>query len=122
MISINDVDCEYLFRDDIDEVEFTEDVKKRWNDMSEYERNKYSTTIAEKVVLSASEILDGIYEDLENWSDVEDMYLRLSNDTTDDFVNRFQEILNEISEFPSATVYRKSYEIDSTIDLEEVEE
>lgn len=122
MISINDVDCEYLFRDDIDEVEFTEDVKKRWNGMSEYERNKYSTTIAEKVVLSASEILDGIYEDLENWSDVEDMYLRLSNDTTDDFVNRFQEILNEISEFPSATVYRKSYEIDPTIDLEEVEE
>lgn len=120
MISINDVDCEYLWGNN--QIEFTEDVKKSWNSMDEQERSQYFTTEADRIRIYATHVLDDLFEQLENNYDVEDMYLGLLNDTTDDFVKRFQKILDEICEFHSAKFFRMADEIDPTIDLEEVEE
>ena len=120
MININDVDCEFLWNGS--NSEFTEDVKKCWNSMSEQERSKYFTTNNDRIHINATRVLDDLFEQLEDNYDVEDMYLGLLNDTTDDFVKRFQKILDEICAFPSAKFVRIADEIDPTIDLEEVEQ
>lgn len=120
MISINDVDCEYLWT--VNGLEFTEDVKERWNSMDFQERCKYLTTKPDRIEFSAREVLDDLFVQSEQSYDVEDMYDGLLNDTTDEFVNRFQEILDEISGFDSAEFFTAADEIDPTIDLEEVTE
>ena len=117
MISINDVDCEYLWNSN--QIEFTEDVKKSWNSMDEQERSQYFTTKADSIRIHATTVLEDLFEQLENNYDVEDLYIRLSNDTTLDFMNRFQKILDEICEFPSAKFFKKDEKIDPTIDLED---
>ena len=119
MISINDVDCEYLWNGD--EIEFTEDIKKRWNSMDEQERSKYFTTDADRIHISATRVLDDLFEQLEDNYEIEDLYLRLVNDITYDFVNRFQKILDEICEFEAANFFKAAEKIDPAIDLEEVE-
>ena len=68
---------------------------------------------------SAREVLDDLFVQSEESYDVEDMYDGLLNDTTDEFVNRFQEILDEISGFDSAEFFTAADEIDPTIDLKE---
>lgn len=120
MISINDVDCEFLW--DGNEREFTGDVKKRWNSMDEQERSKYLTTDTDRIHIFATRVLDNLFEQLEDDYGVEDLYLGLVNDTTVDFVNRFQKILDEICEFESANFFKAAEKIDPTINLEEVEE
>lgn len=119
MISINDVDCEYLWNGN--ESEFTEDVKERWNSMDEQERSKYLTTYTETVYISANEVLSTLFEQLEDNYGIDGMYDGLWNDTTDEFFNRFQEMLDEISEFESAEFLKTDDEIDPTIDLEDEE-
>lgn len=119
MININDVDCEYLWNGN--EIEFTEDVKKRWNSMNEQERSQYFTTEADRIRIHAITVLEDLFEQLENNYDVENLYTELSNDTTIDFINRFQKILNEICEFPSAKFFKSAKKIDPTIDLEDEE-
>ena len=120
MISINDVYCEYLWT--VNGIEFTEDVKERWNSMDFQERSKYLTTNPDRIEFSARDVLDDLFVQSEECYDVEDMYNGLLNDTTDEFVNRFQEILDEISGFDSAEFFTAAEQIDPTIDLEEVEE
>lgn len=118
MISINDVDCEYLWGNN--QIEFTEDVKKSWNSIDEQERSQYFTTETDRIRIYATHVLDDLFEQLENSYDVEDLYIELLNDTTIDFVKRFQKILDEICEFPSAEFFKAVEKIDPTIDLEEV--
>lgn len=120
MISINDVNCEYLWGNN--QIEFTEDVKKNWNSMDEQERSQYFITEADRIEFSAKAVLNDLFEQSEENYDIDDMYDGLWHDTTDDFLNRFQEILDEISEFSSAEFFRATDEIDPTIDLEEVTE
>ena len=50
------------------------------------------------------------------------MYDGLCNETTDEFLQRFQEILDKICKFPSAKFVRIDDKIDPTIDLEDVEQ
>lgn len=116
MISINDVDCEYLW--DGNQCEFTEDVKERWNSMNEQERSQYLTMDADRIQFFAEEVLRDLFEQSEENYDIDDMYDGLWHDTTEDFIDRFQEILDEISEFHSAKFFRTVDEIDPTIDLE----
>ena len=120
MISINDVDCEYLWNGN--QCEWTEDVKKCWNSKSEQERSQYLTMDSDRIKFSAKEVLRDLFEQAEENYDIDDMYDGLLCDTTDEFLQRFQEILDEICEFPSAKFFRAVDEIDPTIDLEEVEE
>ena len=49
----------------------------------------------------------------------EEMSMHLWNDTTEDFKQRFQVLLDEISGFPSAKVYDIDDYISSFVDLEE---
>ena len=120
MISINDVNCEFLWNGK--EFELTEEVKKRWNGMNEQERSKYLTTTSDRIWLSANEVLGELYEKLEDDYGFDDLCDKLWNDTTDDFFNRFQDMLDEISELESAEFLTTNDEIDTTIDLEEVEQ
>lgn len=119
MISINDVDCEFLWNGT--EFELTEDVKRRWNSMDEQERSKYLTTISDRIWLSANDVLGELYEQLEDTYGFDELTNRLWDDTTDNFFNRFQDMLDEISEFESAEFLTTNDEIDTTIDLKEVE-
>ena len=119
MISINDVNCEYLW--DGNQCEWTEDVKKRWNSMGEQERSQYLTTYNDSIEFSAKEVLRDLFEQSEENYGIDDMDYGLWNETTDEFLQRFQEILDEICEFPSAKFVRIADKIDPTIDLKEVE-
>lgn len=116
MISINDVDCEYLW--DGNQCKFTEDVKERWNSMNEQERSQYLTMDTDRIQFFAKEVLNDLFEQSEANYDIDDMYDGLWHDTTEDFIDRFQEILDEISEFRSAEFFRTADEIDPTIDFE----
>lgn len=120
MISINDVNCEYLWNGN--ESKWTEDVKKRWNSMGEQERSQYLTMDPDRIKFSAKEVLRDLFEQAEENYDIDDMYYGLCCDTTDDFINRFQDMLDEISEFHSAKFFVAAEKIDPTIDLEEVTE
>ncbi len=120
MININDVNCEYLWNGN--ESEFTEDVKKRWNSMSRKERSNYFCVKTCHFKPDAKEVLEDIYRDYEEVIGVEEGTLRLWNDTTDDFVMRFQSMLDEISKFSQAEYFTITDKIDPTIDFEEVEE
>ena len=51
MISINDVNCEYLWNGN--QCEWTEDVKKHWNSLNEQERSQYLTMNADRIKFSA---------------------------------------------------------------------
>lgn len=120
MININNVDCEYLWNGN--QCKWTEDVKKCWNSMNEQERSQYLTMDPDRIEFSAKEVLRDLFEQAEENYDIDDMYDGLLNETTDEFLQRFQEILDEICEFPSANFFRAADEIDPMIDLEEVEE
>lgn len=119
MISINDVKCEYLWT--VNGLEFTEDVKECWNSMDFQERCKYLTTKPDRIEFSANQVLRDLFEQAEENYGIDDMFDGLWFDTTDDFINRFQEMLNEISEFKSAKFLTTADEIDPTIDLEDEE-
>ena len=120
MISINDVKCEYLAINDNIDVELTEDVKKRWNSMSYNERSQYFCVKTCYFKPDAKEVLEDIYRDYEENIGVEDGIERLWNDTTDDFVMRFQSMLDEISNFSQAEYFEITEAVDPTTDLEEV--
>ena len=122
MISINDVKCEYLAVSDYIDLELTEDVKKCWNSMSYNERSNYFCVKTCYFKPDAKEVLEDIYRDYEENVGIEDGIERLWNDTTDDFVMRFQSMLDEISNFSQAEYFKVTDKIDPTIDFEEVEE
>lgn len=119
MININDVDCEYLYDDDYGLWLFTEYVKDKWNDMDQQERCKYWTTKPNNIKLNAHAVLCDLYDTIENDYDIEDLRERLWEDTTKDFVMRFQSMLDEICAFPSSAFFAQDEKIDPTIDLEE---
>lgn len=121
MININDVNDEYLANSDWINVESTEDVKKRWNSMSYNERSHYFCVKTCYFKPDAKEVLEDIYRDYEEVIGIEDGIERLWNDTTDDFVMRFQSILDEISNFSQAEYFTITDKIDPTIDLDEAE-
>ena len=119
MININDVDCEYLANSDWIDLELTEDVKKRWNNMDRKERSNYFGCKHGYFKPDAKEVLEDIYRDYEENIGVEDGIERLWNNTTDDFVMRFQSMLDEISNFSQAEYFTITDKIDPTIDLED---
>lgn len=120
MISINDVDCEYLYDFDTEQFVLTRWVKHDWNSMSAKERNKYWTTKTRNITLDANILLGDLYDKIEDDYHDDGLFGRLWEDTTDDFVDRCQALLNEICNFHSTKL--QYYEaIDPRIDLEEVQ-
>jgi hypothetical protein len=94
------------------------DLKREWNSLNEDERSGWKTLKERTIKLSAEIVLDGIYENMES-EGYEDMFICLWDDTSEEFKQRVQALLDEISNFPSAKVYDIDENINPFMDLEE---
>lgn len=119
MKTINEIkDDDLVFNEQTHSQIEASDLKGEWNSLNEDERIGWRTSKERTIKLSAETILDGIYEDMES-NGYEEMFVHLWNDTDEEFKQRFQKILDEISNFPSAKVYDIDEDINPFVDLEE---
>lgn len=118
MKTINEIqDDELVFDERNDSQIYACDLKRKWNSLNEEERSGWRTSKERTIKLSAETILDGIYEDMES-NGYEEMFVHLWDGTSEEFKQRFQKILDEISNFPSAKVYDIDEDINPYVDLE----
>jgi hypothetical protein len=120
MKTINEIkDDELVFNEQTHSQIEAYDLKREWNSLNEDERSGWRTLKERTIKLSAETVLDRIYEDME-WSDgYEDMFVHLWDGTSEEFKQRMQGLLDEISNFPSAKVYDFDENINPFVDLEE---
>lgn len=120
MKTINEIkDDELLFNEQTDSQIEASDLKHEWNSLNEDERSGFRTLKERRIKLHAESVLDRIYEDMEYSDGYEDMFVHLWDDTSEEFKQRMQGILDEISNFPSAKVYDFDEDINPYVDLEE---
>ena len=120
MKTINEIkDDELVFNEQTDSQIEVLDLKHEWNSLNEDERSGFRTLKERRIKLSAGTVLDRIYEDMEFSDGYEDMFDALWNDTDEEFKQRMQALLDEISNFPSAKVYDIDEPINPFVDLEE---
>ena len=106
MKTINEIkDNDLVFDERNDSQIYASDLKNEWNSLNEDERSGWRTLKERTIKLSAGTVLDSIYEDMESSDGYEDMFVHLWNDTSEEFKQRMQGLLDEISNFPSAKVY-----------------
>ena len=118
MKTINEIqDDELLFNEQTHSQIYACDLKHEWNSLNEDERSGWRTSKERTTKLSAKYVLDWIYDDME-MEGYEEMSIQLWDDTTDEFKQRFQVLLDEISGFPSAKVYDIDESINPFVDLE----
>lgn len=111
MKTINEIsDDELVFNSD--ELIYGYELKEKWNSLKPSQRRNWYTTSRRRISISAREVLSSIYEDIDS-EGYEDMEARLWNETTDDLIEKLQNVLDEISEFASAVVYDVSEPISS---------
>lgn len=119
MKTINEIkDDDLVFNEQTHSQVEASDLKHEWNSLNEDERSGWRTLKERTIKLSAETVLDGIYEDMEQ-DGYEDMFVHLWDGTSEKFKQRFQKILDEISNFPSAKVYDIDEPINPFVDLEE---
>lgn len=119
MITINEIkDDDLVFNEQTDSQIYVSDLKREWNSLNEDERSGWKTLKERTIKLSAEIVLDGIYENMES-DGYEDMFVHLWDDTSEEFKQRMQGLLDEISDFPSAKVYDIDEDINPYVDLEE---
>ena len=97
---------------------YVSDLKNEWNSLNEDERSGWRTLKERSIKLSAESVLDWIYEYMEQ-DGYEDMFVHLWDDTSEEFKQRMQALLVEISNFPSAKVYDIDEGINPFVDLED---
>ena len=120
MKTINEIqDHEWLLDERNDYQIYASDLKHEWNSLSVDERSGFRTLKERTIKLSAGTVLDRIYEDMEFSDGYEDMFVHLWDDTSEEFKQRMQGLLDEISNFPSAKVYDIDEDINPFVDLEE---
>ena len=120
MKTINEIkDDDLVFNEQTHSQIYTSDLKREWNSLNEDERSGWRTLKERTIKLSAGTVLDNIYEDMEYSDGYEDMFVHLWNDTSEEFKQRMQGLLDEISNFPSAKVYDIDEDINSFVNLEE---
>ena len=118
MKTINEIqDDELLFNEQTHSQIYACDLKHEWNSLNEDERSGWRTSKERTIKLSAESVLDWIYEYMEQ-DGYEDMFVHLWDDTSEDFKARFQALLDEICDFPSAKVYDIDEGINPFVDLE----
>ena len=118
MKTINEVEDDILIFDEKDEFRlYGDELKREWNSLSVDERSGFRTSKERIIKWSARTILDWIYDSMED-DGYEEMSIQLWNDTTEEFEQRFQALLDEISNFPSAKVYDIDEPINPFVDLE----
>jgi hypothetical protein len=119
MKTINEIqDDELLFNEQTHSQIEACDLKHEWNSLSVDERSGFRTSKEKVNKFSAETVLDWIYDSMED-DGYEEMSIHLWDDTTEKFKQRFQELLDEISEFPSAKVYDIDESINPFVDFEE---
>lgn len=119
MKTINEIqDDELLFNEQTHYQIEASDLKQEWNSLNEDERSGWRSSKERTTKLSAESILDGIYEYMEQ-DGYEDMFVHLRDDTSEEFKQRMQALLDEISNFPSAKVYDIDEGINPFVDLED---
>ena len=119
MKTINEIkDYEQVYDELNDEQIYACDLKSEWNSLSIDERNNFRSTKERIIKLSAESVLDWIYEYMEQ-DGYEDMFVHLWDGTSEEFKQRFQKILDEICDFPSAMILDVDETINPFVDLEE---
>lgn len=111
-------DDELVFNEQTHSQIYACDLKREWNSLNVDDRSGWRTSKERITKLSAETILDWIYEYMEQ-DGYEDMFVHLWDGTSEEFKQRFQKILDEISDFPSAKVYDIDEDINPFVDLEE---
>ena len=120
MRTINEIkDDDLVFNEQTNSQIYVSDLKNEWNSLNEDERSGWRTLKERTIKLSVESVLDWIYEYMEQ-DGYEDMFVRLWNDTSEEFKQRMQGLLDEISNFPSAKVYDIDEDINPFLDLEEL--
>ena len=120
MKTINELqDDELLFNEQTHSQIEACDLKHEWNSFNEDERSGWRTLKErEKAKISAESVLDWIYDSMDS-EGYEDMFVYLWDDTSEEFKQRLQKILDEISDFPSAMILDVDETINPYVDLEE---
>ena len=119
MKTINEIqDDELLFNEHTHSQMEASDLKGEWNSLNEDERRGWRSSKERTTKLSAESILDWIYDSMDS-EGYEDMFSYLWDDTSEEFKQRMQALLDEISSFPSAKVYDIDEPINPFVDLEE---
>lgn len=119
MKTINEIkDDDLVFNEQTHSQIYVCDLKREWNSLNENERSGWRTSKERTIKLSAETILDGIYEDMES-NGYEEMFVHLWNDTSEEFKQRMQGLLDEISDFPSAVICDLDEPINPYVDLED---
>lgn len=122
MKTINEIkDDDLVFNEQTHSQIYASDLKHEWNSLNEDERSGWRTLKERTIKLSDESVLDWIYEYMEQ-DGYEDMFVNLWNDTSEDFKQRMQGLLDEISDFPSAKVYDIDDSINPFVDLNGVSE
>lgn len=119
MKTINEIQDDELVLDERNDSEiYACDLKREWNSLNEDERSGWRSLKERKIKLSAESVLDWIYDSMDS-EGYEDMIVNLWNDTSEEFKQRMQGLLDEISNFPSSKVYDFDEDINPFVDLEE---
>ena len=119
MKTINEIkDDDLVFNEHTHSLIEASDLKGEWNSLNEGERSGWRTLKERSIKLSAESVLDWIYEYMEQ-DGYEDMFVHLWDDTSEEFKQRMQGLLDKISDFPSAKVYDIDEDINLFVDLEE---
>ena len=119
MKTINEIkDDDLVFNEQTDSQIEASDLKHEWNSLNEDERSGFRTLKERRIKLHAESVLDWIYEYMEQ-DGYEDMFVHLWDDTSEEFKQRMQGMLDEISNFPSAVIFDLDEHINTFVDLEE---
>jgi len=118
MKTINEIkDDDLVFNERNDSQIYACDLKREWNSLNEDERSSWRTLKERTIKLSAESVLNWIYEYMEQ-DGYEDMFVHLWDNTSEEFKQRVQALLDEISNFPSAKVYDIDEDINFLTDLD----
>lgn len=119
MKTINEIkDDDLVFNEQTHSQIYACDLKREWNSLNVDDRSGWRTSKERTIKLSAKSELDWIYDSMED-DGYEDMRSNLWDDTSEEFKQRMQALLDEISNFPSAKVYDIDEDINPYVDLEE---
>lgn len=120
MKTINEIqDDEWVFNEHTHSQIEASDLKDEWNSLNVDDRSGWRTLKERnKEKISAEMVLDWIYESIAE-NGYEDMFNYLWDDTSEEFKQRMQALLDEISDFRSAIICDLDDYIDENIDLGE---
>jgi hypothetical protein len=117
MKTINEIqDDGLVFNEQTDSQIYVSDLKREWNSLNEDERSSWRTLKERTIKLSAESVLNWIYDYMEQ-DGYEDMFVHLRDNTSEEFKQRMQGLLDEISNFPSAKVYDIDENINPFVDF-----